>query len=75
MTVDVRAVDAAMEAVLVDFDRLLQRVEDGGLQQLDDVQFVAFLQGYERVRNRIRFVERQAQLAAARAASARRASA
>ena len=72
---DVRAVDAAMEAVLVNFDRLLQLVEDGGLQQLDDVQFVAFLQGYERVRNRIRFVERQAQLAAARGASARRASA
>ena len=75
MTVDVRAVDAAMEAVLVNFDRLLQLVEDGGLQQLDDVQFVAFLQGYERVRNRIRFLERQAQLATARAGSARQASA
>lgn len=75
MTVDVRAVDAAMEAVLVDFDRLLQLVGDGGLQQLDDVSFVAFLEGYERVRNRIRFVERQAQLAAARTASTRRASA
>ncbi|HLL62586.1 MAG TPA: hypothetical protein VK401_06030 [Propionibacteriaceae bacterium] len=75
MTVDVRAVDAAMEAVLIDFDRLLQLVEDGGLQELDDVQFDAFLEGYERVRNRIRFVERQAQLAAARAASARRATA
>jgi tRNA A-37 threonylcarbamoyl transferase component Bud32 len=75
MTVDVRAVDAAMEAVLVNFDRLLQLVEDGGLQQLDDVQFTAFLQGYERVRNRLRFVERQAQLAAARASAARRASA
>ena len=75
MTVDVRAVDAAMEAVLVTFDRLLQLVEDGGLQQLDDVQFVAFLQGYERVRNRIRFIERQAQLAAARSAPARQATA
>jgi hypothetical protein len=75
MTVDVRAVDAAMEAVLVNFDRLLQLVEDGGLQQLDDVQFVAFLQGYERVRNRIRFLERQAQLATARTGSARQASA
>ena len=75
MTVDVRAVDAAMEAVLVNFDRLLQLVEDGGLQQLDDVQFVAFLQGYERVRNRIRFLERQAQLATARAGSDRQASA
>jgi hypothetical protein len=64
-----------MEAVLIDFDRLLQLVEDGGLQELDDVQFDAFLEGYERVRNRIRFVERQAQLAAARAASARRATA
>jgi tRNA A-37 threonylcarbamoyl transferase component Bud32 len=75
MTVDVRAVDAAMETVLADFDRLLQLVEDGGLQQLDDVSFVAFLEGYERVRNRIRFVERQAQLAAARTAATRRASA
>ena len=75
MTVDVGAVDAAMEAILENFDRLLQLVEDGRLQHLDDVSFVAFLEGYERVRNRIRFVERQAQLAAARAASARRASA
>ncbi len=75
MTADATAVDAALDAVLVDFDRLLQLVEDGGLQQLDDQQFIRFLQGYERIRNRIRFVERQAQLAAARAATARRASA
>jgi hypothetical protein len=70
MTADARAVDAALDAVLVDFDRLLQLVEDGGLQQLDDQQFIRFLQGYERIRNRIRFVERQAQLAAARATRA-----
>jgi hypothetical protein len=70
MTADARAVDAALDAVLVDFDRLLQLVEDGGLQQLDDQQFIRFLQGYERIRNRIRFVERQAQLAAARATTA-----
>lgn len=75
MTADARAVDAAMDAVLVSFDRLLQLVEDGGLQQLDDQQFLRFLEGYERMRNRIRFVERQAQLAAARATTARRASA
>ncbi len=75
MTADANAVDAAMHAVLENFDRLLQLVEDGGLQQLDDRQFLAFLQGYERVRNRIRFVERQAQLVAARAASADQASA
>ena len=68
MTVDVKAVDAAMDAVLVSFDRLLQLVEDGGLQQLDDQSVSStFLQGYERVRNRLRFVERQAQLATARA--------
>jgi hypothetical protein len=67
MTVDAGAVDAALDAVLVDFDRLLELVEDGGLQHLDDQQFIRFLQGYERIRNRIRFVERQAQLAAARA--------
>ena len=75
MTTDVKAVAAAMDAVLANFDRLLQLVEDGGLQQLDDVQFLEFLEGYERVRNRIRFVERQAQLAAARAATPVRASA
>lgn len=75
MTVDAGAVDAAMEAVLVSFDRLLQLVEDGGLQQLDDERFVAFLQGYERIRNRVRFVERQAQLAAARMSSVERRSA
>ena len=62
MTADANAVDAAMDAVLVNFDRLLQLVENGGLQQLDDRQFLAFLQGYEQARNRIRFVERQAQL-------------
>jgi hypothetical protein len=71
MTADAQAVDAALDAVLVDFDRLLQLVEDGGLQQLDDQQFIRFLQGYERIRNRIRFVERQAQLAAARATATR----
>lgn len=75
MTVDAGAVDAAMEAVLVSFDRLLQLVEDGGLQQLDDHRFVAFLQGYERIRNRVRFVERQAQLAAGRMSAVERASA
>jgi hypothetical protein len=71
MTADAQAVDAALDAVLRDFDRLLQLVEDGGLQELDDQQFIRFLQGYERIRNRIRFVERQAQLAAARATTAR----
>jgi hypothetical protein len=71
MTADAQAVDAALDAVLADFDRLLQLVEDGGLQQLDDQQFIRFVQGYERIRNRIRFVERQAQLAAARATTAR----
>jgi tRNA A-37 threonylcarbamoyl transferase component Bud32 len=71
MTVDVKAVAAAMDAVLVNFDRLLQLVENGGLQQLDDRQFVEFLEGYERVRNRVRFVERQAQLATARATDVR----
>lgn len=71
MTADAPAVDAALDAVLVDFDRLLHLVEDGGLQQLDDQQFIRFLQGYERIRNRIRFVERQAQLAAARATTTR----
>jgi hypothetical protein len=75
MTTDAQPVGAALDAVLVDFDRLLQLVEDGGLQQLDDQQFLGFLKGYERIRNRIRFVERQAQLAAARAASAGRATA
>ena len=75
MTADATAVDAALDAVLMDFDRLLQLVEDGGLQQLDDQQFIRFLQGYERIGNRIRFVERQAQLAAARATTGRRASA
>jgi hypothetical protein len=73
VTADAQAVDAALDAVLVSFDRLLQLVEDGGLQQLDDQQFVGFVAGYERIRNRIRFVERQAQLAAARARTAGRA--
>ena len=75
MTVDAKAVDAALDAVLVSFDRLLQLVENGGLQQLDDRQFIAFLQGYEQARNRLRFVERQAQLAAARATTVDRESA
>ena len=73
MTADAQAVDAALDAVVTSFDRLLRLVEDGGLQQLDDQQFVRFLEDYERIRNRIRFVERQAQLAAARATTVRRA--
>ena len=75
MTADAPAVDVALDGVLVSFDRLLQLVENGGLQQLNDQQFLRFLQGYERIRNRLRFVERQAQLAAARATTAGRASA
>jgi tRNA A-37 threonylcarbamoyl transferase component Bud32 len=71
MTVDANAVDDALDAVLTNFDRLLQLVEDGGLQQLDDRQCVAFLDGYERVRNRVRFLERQARLAADRAPAQR----
>jgi hypothetical protein len=74
MTADAQAVDAALDAVVTSFDRLLRLVEDGGLQQLDDQQFVRFLEDYERIRNRIRFVERQAQLAAARATRAQAAS-
>jgi hypothetical protein len=75
MTADANAVDTALDAVLVSFDRLLQLVEDGGLQQLDDRQFIRFLQGYERIRNRARFVERQARLGIARASDDSRASA
>jgi hypothetical protein len=75
MTADANAVDVALDAVLASFDRLLQLVEDGGLQQLDDRQFIAFLQGYERIRNRARFVERQARLGVERASAATRASA
>ncbi|HZA05444.1 MAG TPA: hypothetical protein VE617_12840 [Propionibacteriaceae bacterium] len=70
MTADAHAVDAALDAVLLSFDRLLHLVEDGGLQQLDERQFLAFLQGYERIRNRARFVERQARLGVERASAA-----
>ena len=75
MTADPHAVDAALDAVLLSFDRLLHLVEDGGLRQLDDRQFIAFLQGYEQIRNRARFVERQARLGVARSSAASQVSA
>lgn len=74
MTADAKATGAALDAVFVSFDRLLQIVENGGLQQLDGRQFLAFLTRYEQARNRLRFVERQVQLAAARATTVDQAS-
>jgi hypothetical protein len=54
---EVGAVDDALDALNVGLDHLVKLVEDGGLEVLDDAQLVGFLQGFERVRNRLPLVD------------------
>ena len=54
---DVGAVDAALDTLNVSFDHLVKLVEDGGLEGLDDAGLVGFLQGFERLRNRLPLVD------------------
>ena len=54
------AVDAAFDALTVGYEHLLKLVEDGGLEGYDDARFVAYLQGFERFRNRLALADHQA---------------
>jgi hypothetical protein len=53
------AVDAALDALEVDFGHLLKLVGDGALEGYDDAEFVGFLQRFERFRNRHALVDHQ----------------
>ena len=50
-------VDLALDALSTSLDHLVKLVEDGGLDVLDDAGFVGFLQGFERLRNRLPLVD------------------
>ncbi len=56
---DVGAVDAAFDALNISLDHLVKLVEDGGLEVFDDTQLVGFLQGFERLRNRLPLIDHQ----------------
>jgi hypothetical protein len=53
----VSAADEALDALNVGLDHLMKLVEDGGLEVFDDAQLVDFLQGFERLRNRLPLVD------------------
>ena len=50
-------VDQALDQLSVGLDHLVKLVEDGGLDHYDDHGLVGFLQGFERVRNRLSLVD------------------
>jgi hypothetical protein len=52
-------VDLALDALSTSLDHLVKLVEDGGLEVLDDAGLVGFLQGFERLRNRLPLVDHQ----------------
>jgi Domain of unknown function (DUF222) len=56
---DASAVDDALDVLHVSLDHLIKLVEDRGLEILDDTQLVSFLQGFERLRNRLPLVDHQ----------------
>ena len=56
---DAGAVDHALDALNVSLDHLIKLVEDGGLDVFDDTQLVEFVQGFERLRNRMPLIDHQ----------------
>ena len=50
-------VDLALDQLSVGLDHLVKLVEDGGLDGLEDARLVGFLDGFERVRNRLPLVD------------------
>ena len=50
-------VDLALDQLCTGLDHLVKLVEDGGLESLDDAGLVGFLQGFEKVRNRLPLVD------------------
>jgi hypothetical protein len=53
-------VDLALDALSTSLDHLVKLIEDGGLDGLDDAGLVGFLQGFERLRNRLPLVDHAA---------------
>ena len=53
-------VDLALDQLCTGLDHLVKLVEDGGLESLDDAGLVGFLQGFEKVRNRLPLVDHAA---------------
>ena len=53
-------VDLALDQLCTGLDHLVKLVEDGGLESLDDDGLVGFLQGFEKVRNRLPLVDHAA---------------
>ena len=53
-------VDLALDAISTGFDHLLKLVEDGGFDALDDAGLIGFLQGFDRLRNRLPLVDHRA---------------
>ncbi len=49
----------ALDALNVSLDHLVKLVEDGGLETFDDTQLVGFVQGFERLRNRLPLIDHQ----------------
>src|SRR3712207_5947248 len=56
---DTAAVEAALDSLSVSLDHLVKLVEDRGLETFDDARLVGFLQGFERLRNRLPLVDHQ----------------
>ena len=46
-----------MDQFEVSFEHLLKVVEDGDLDHYDDIDYVRFMQSYERQRNRVALVD------------------
>ena len=47
----------ALDTLNVSLDHLVKLVEDGGLETFDDTQLVGFVQGFERLRNRLPLID------------------
>jgi hypothetical protein len=54
---DANPVDHALDQLSTGLDHLVKLVEDGGLDHYDDPGFIGFLQGFEKVRNRLPLVD------------------
>lgn len=49
--------DHALDQLVTGLDHLVKVVEDGGLDHYDDLQFIGFVQAFERVRNRMPLID------------------
>ena len=56
---DPSAAEQALDALHVGLDHLIKLVEDRALETLDDTGLVGFLQGVERLRNRLPLIDHQ----------------